>query len=85
VSESHSGYGELATTHVAFAICILWYTLRACWGEEEQYELRVSYGPGCLLYFYRRDEEIVWLLLGGDKSSRQRDIKRAQQLNREYE
>ncbi|RRF88898.1 MAG: addiction module toxin RelE [Coriobacteriaceae bacterium] len=35
--------------------------------------------------FIGRDEEIVWLLLGGDKSSRQRDVKRAQQLNREYE
>ncbi len=49
------------------------------------FELRIDYGPGCRLYFANRGGEIVLLLVGGDKSSQQRDIEKAKKLNREYE
>ena len=48
-------------------------------------ELRIDYGPGYRLYFALRGSEIVLLLIGGDKTSQQRDIKKAKELNRQYE
>lgn len=44
------------------------------------YETRVHYGPGYRMYFTRRDEVIYLLLIGGDKSTQRRDIKRAVQM-----
>ncbi|WP_223462755.1 MULTISPECIES: type II toxin-antitoxin system RelE/ParE family toxin [unclassified Pseudomonas] len=44
------------------------------------YEMRVHYGPGYRMYFTRRDEVIYLLLIGGDKSTQKRDIKRAIQM-----
>lgn len=40
-------------------------------------EMRVHIGPGYRVYFTRRGDVIYLLLLGGDKSSQKRDIKRA--------
>ena len=48
-------------------------------------ELRITYGPGYRVYFIQRDEVLVVLLCGGDKSSQRRDISRAQALAREWE
>ena len=39
--------------------------------------MRVHAGPGYRVYFTRRAEVVYLLLLGGDKSSQKRDIKRA--------
>ena len=44
---------------------------------EGVFELRVHIGPGYRAYFTRRAEVDYLLLLGGDKSSQKRDIKRA--------
>ena len=44
---------------------------------EGVFELRVHFGPGSRAYFRRRAEVVYLLLLGGDKSSQKRDIKRA--------
>ena len=43
-------------------------------------ELRVHVGPGYRLYFARRGNTVVILLIGGDKSTQSRDIRRALQL-----
>jgi putative addiction module killer protein len=43
-------------------------------------EMRVDIGPGYRLYFTRMGQIIIVVLTGGDKSTQQRDIKRAQQL-----
>ncbi|HDS0950056.1 TPA: type II toxin-antitoxin system RelE/ParE family toxin [Stenotrophomonas maltophilia] len=40
-------------------------------------ELRIGYGPGYRVYFTRREGVIVVLLMGGDKSTQPRDIRRA--------
>jgi len=41
------------------------------------FEMRIHAGPGYRVYFTRRGEVVYLLLLGGDKSSQKRDIKRA--------
>ncbi|WP_237153972.1 type II toxin-antitoxin system RelE/ParE family toxin [Oryzibacter oryziterrae] len=49
------------------------------------HELRIDYGPGYRVYFTYRGVEIVLLLCGGDKSSQDADIRRAQRLASELE
>lgn len=48
-------------------------------------ELRIHYGPGYRAYLVQRGEVLVILLCGGDKSSQDRDIKRAREMARELE
>ena len=45
-------------------------------------EMRVHIGPGYRVYFSRRAEVVYLLLVGGDKSSQKRDIKRAIEMAR---
>jgi putative addiction module killer protein len=47
-------------------------------------EARVQFGPGYRVYFGRSGRELVLLLLGGDKGSQRKDIKRAQELWDKY-
>ena len=45
-------------------------------------EMRIHFGPGYRIYYTRHGEVIYLLLLGGDKSTQKRDIKRAIELAR---
>ena len=51
---------------------------------EGVFELRIDYGSGYRVYYSQRGSEIVLLLIGGDKSSQQKDIDKAKKLNTEY-
>ncbi len=48
-------------------------------------ELRVNFGPGYRVYFSVKNSEIIILLIGGDKSTQNSDIKRAKEIFRELE
>ena len=44
------------------------------------FEMRIDYGPGYRLYFARSGGVVIILLIGGDKSSQVKDIKKAKQI-----
>lgn len=48
-------------------------------------EFRIDYGPGYRVYYTRQRKTIVVLLVGGDKSTQAKDIRRAIQLARDLE
>jgi len=52
---------------------------------ESLNELRFTTGPGYRVYYTKKDEEIVILLIGGDKSSQSEDITKAKQIMQELE
>ncbi len=43
-------------------------------------ELRIDFGPGYRVYYTRKGPVIVVLLVGGDKSTQEADIKKAVEL-----
>lgn len=60
------------------------------WGDAKAVgsgvvELRIDYGPGYRVYLTRRGGRLVLLLCGGDKSSQDRDIARAQAMVKELD
>lgn len=48
-------------------------------------EMRIHAGPGYRVYFTRRGRTVYLLLCGGDKSSQQKDIRRAKELAAQLE
>jgi len=46
---------------------------------EGVWEARLAFGPGYRLYFGRHGKIVILLLLGGDKGSQAKDIRRAKQ------
>jgi putative addiction module killer protein len=51
---------------------------------EGVWEARMDFGPGYRVYFGKQGTELVLLLVGGDKSSQIKDIKRAKEFWTEY-
>lgn len=47
-------------------------------------EFQIHDGPGYRIYFRRQGERIILLLMGGDKSSQESDIKKAKALWNQY-
>ena len=47
-------------------------------------ELRIHHGPGYRVYFKRRDNIVIILLCGGDKSTQAKDIRTAKRLAEEW-
>ena len=48
-------------------------------------EIRIDYGPGYRIYFFRRGKPLVVLLCGGDKKTQKADIAAAIRLKDEIE
>ncbi len=48
-------------------------------------EMRVAFGPGYRLYFTKRQNILVVMLAGGDKSTQTKDIKRAKSILQQLE
>ncbi len=43
-------------------------------------ELKINYAKGYIVYFKESDGKIIVLLIGGDKSTQQRDIEKAKEI-----
>ena len=52
---------------------------------ENLYELRLFFGPGFRIYYTIKECKVVLLLVGGDKSSQQKDINKADALLKQLE
>ena len=48
-------------------------------------EMRFDVGPGYRVYAHRSGDELLLLLIGGDKSTQRADIKKARELLSEWE
>jgi putative addiction module killer protein len=48
------------------------------------FELKIDVGQGYRIYFGLEGESLVLIILGGDKSSQEKDIRKAQDLWEEY-
>jgi len=47
---------------------------------QNLFELRFFFGPGYRTYYTIKDDKVIFLLCGGDKSSQSRDIEKAQTI-----
>ncbi len=53
--------------------------------NDEVFELKIHSGPGYRIYFGLERDQVVLLVLGGDKSSQPRDIDKAKKIWRCYQ
>lgn len=53
--------------------------------DKGVFEARVAFGPGYRIYFGRHGRAVVLLLLGGDKATQSKDIRRAQGFWAEFQ
>ncbi len=53
--------------------------------NSDIFELRITTGPGYRVYYTKQDDEIIVLLIGGDKSSQSEDIKKAKKILEEID
>ena len=51
---------------------------------DDVFELRIDVGKGYRVYFSNKREKIVILLVGGNKSTQDSDIKTAKRMAKEY-
>ena len=51
--------------------------------ESSIYELRIKTGPGYRIYYTKKEDKVILLLIGGDKSTQQKDIKKAKEILKE--
>lgn len=52
--------------------------------DDGVYELRIHYGPGYRVYFSEQQYTIVLLLIGGNKRTQSKDIKKAKKYWAEF-
>lgn len=48
-------------------------------------EMREHFGPGWRMYYVQRGDVLIVMLGGGDKSSQERDIRKAKELAEDIE
>ncbi|WP_020586754.1 type II toxin-antitoxin system RelE/ParE family toxin [Desulfobacter curvatus] len=53
--------------------------------EANLFELRFFFGPGWRIYYTIKNDSVVILLVGGEKSSQEKDIAKASELLAEME
>ena len=58
------------------------------WGDFKKidgdlFEMRIHYGAGIRIYFYKKGDKIIILVTGGDKSSQNKDIEKAKEIIKE--
>jgi putative addiction module killer protein len=49
------------------------------------FELRADFGPGYRIYYMHRGDDLVTVVIGGDKASQARDIVRARKMIEQLE
>jgi len=52
--------------------------------KDGVFELKINYGSGLRVYFAQEGAKIILLLLGGNKTSQEKDIKKAKRFWRDY-
>lgn len=52
--------------------------------KDGVFEIKIYHGAGLRVYFAEDGEKIILLLIGGDKSSQESDIKKAKKYWRDY-